>query len=82
MSNTNGELRRVPASSEVPNCPYKHLRCLNYDHVLEQGLCQPHTNKHHKSVRCCWLPPWVPDGWHLAVLRKGHLRVRRGLGGR
>ena len=79
---SSGQLENSKLCSKAPNCPYTHLGCIKYDHVLKHGVCQPHANKHHKSVRCCWLPSWVPDGWHLAVLRGGQLYVRRGVGGR
>jgi len=82
MSNTDEELFSFQVSSKVLNCPYKHRGCLNYDHFLKQGLCQPHTNRHHKSVRCPWLPSWIPDGWHFTVVREGRLSARQGLGGR
>lgn len=89
MSNT-GEVQsdiRKPfknsgVCTKVPDCPYRHLMCVNYDCVLEKGLCQPHTNRHYKSVRCDLLPSWVPDGWHVAVLCEGYLSIRHDVGGR
>ncbi len=70
-----GQFDKVELSSKIPNCPYKHESCTKYDPVLKQGVCQTHANRHHKSVRCRWLPSWVSDGWHLAVLQGGHLHV-------
>jgi hypothetical protein len=66
---------KAELSSKIPNCPYTHESCTRYDPVLKYGVCQTHANRHHKSVRCRWLPSWVSDGWHLAVLRGGRLYV-------
>jgi len=60
MSSSNEELPKIKSSQKVPACPYKHKSCLNYDPKLKQGICQPHVNRHHKAIRCRWLPSWIP----------------------
>lgn len=60
---------------KIPNCPYMRLGCRRYDSVLKRAICQGHGNQYSESVRCCWLPSWVKDGFHVAVLSGGHLRV-------
>ena len=82
MSNEIKETRKNQSPFKIPYCPYKHRSCLHYDPILRQGDCQPHVNRHHKSTRCRWLPSWVPDGWHVAVLHGAHLSARRAHGGR
>jgi hypothetical protein len=75
MSNTNEKSLNLQSNPKVPLCPYKHVECIKYNLFLEYGVCQTHTNRHHKSIRCCWLPSWVPNGWHLAKMRGGRLHV-------
>lgn len=58
---------------KVPNCPYMRLRCRHYNFVSQCGVCQSHGNS--GSVRCSWLPSWIPNGYRVAKLRGGHLRV-------
>lgn len=60
---------------KTPNCPYRHIKCVNYNSFSKQGVCQTHGNRYSKSIRCCLLPSWVKDGYHLAVLNGGHLHV-------
>ena len=51
------------------------LACLNYDFGLKHGVCQSHVNRHSKGFRCGWLPYWVSNEHHLAILRGGQLHV-------
>lgn len=60
---------------KVPPCPYSLKTCENFDTVLQRGVCQSHGNRYSKSIRCSSLPRWVKDGFHIAVLRGGHLCV-------
>jgi hypothetical protein len=53
----------------APDCPYFGLACRNFYVNLASGLCCD------VNSRCCWLPSWVKDGYHLAVLRGGVLHV-------
>lgn len=53
----------------APYCPYFDLPCRNFYVNLACGVCS------EGSFRCSWLPSWVKDGCHLAVLRGGCLHV-------
>lgn len=75
MSNTIEKSLNLKSIPKVPLCPYNRLECVNYNLVFEHGVCQTHTNRHHKSVRCSRLPSWVPNGWHLAKMQGGRLHV-------
>jgi hypothetical protein len=50
---------------------FPNLVCPKFDFDLGFSVCQDKSG----SVRCCWLPSWVKDGYHLAVLRGGILCV-------
>lgn len=52
-----------------------HSSCIRFDAVKQQGICQNRGSYRVKSVRCSWLPSWVSDRPHVAVLRGGHLYV-------
>lgn len=52
-----------------PACPYMQLRCLKYNPILKYAVCVSQCG------RCCWLPSWVSDGYHVAKLRGGRLYV-------
>ena len=60
---------------KVPNCPYTRLKCIKYDSVLERAVCQSKGNQYSKVIRCCLLPLWIPNGFHLVILRGGRLYV-------
>ena len=61
--------------SHVPSCPYTHLECVRFNPVKKCGVCQNHANKNAKSIRCSFLPTFVKDGWHLAILKGERLHV-------
>jgi hypothetical protein len=65
----------VRLSKTAPPCPYMRLPCLNFDNAKRCSVCQNKGNQFAKSVRCDWLPSWVKDGKHFAVLRGGVLHV-------
>lgn len=53
----------------APDCPYFCLPCRNFYVNLASAVCC------EGDFRCSWLPSWVSDGYHLAVLRGGRLHV-------
>ena len=56
----------------IPNCLYfENLLCRRFNSDLDRAVCQDKS----ESVRCCWLPSWVKDGYQVVVLRGGVLRV-------
>jgi hypothetical protein len=60
---------------KCPLCPYTRFNCVNYNSIFERAVCQSKGNQHAKLIRCNYLPSWVPNGLHIAVLRGGRLYV-------
>lgn len=73
MSQTR--VREIRFGNCSPICPYMHMLCLNYNSVKKQAVCQGKGNQHQKGARCSWVPSFVSNGYHVAVLRGGFLRV-------
>lgn len=65
------EFTQASNCEKVPICPYRRLECIKFDSILKRAVCQSKGNQYSKVIRCCWLPSWVPNGLHLAVLSGG-----------